>query len=181
MSWFTEPATSEKAELVALCSLSLSASLLPSCGLSLSQSLLPGNKLGGGISLTGWGVGVVAGPLFAGLLPCFCWEAFLSSSPTAVPVWASVSVLTPTPDPSCSPGPTPAPAMPPPSGCCMIKSSNDSSGLLSQASIPWVLGPPYHCCLCLASSLRALPWLPGCLSGSLSPKLSVFPSITAGC
>lgn len=116
-------------------------------------------------------------PIFPPMRPCIA--AFHFSSPTTVPVWAPVSVLTSTPDPSCPLGPSPAPAMPPPSGCCMIKSSNDSCGLLSQASIPWVLQPPYHYCLCLASCLHALPSLPGWLSGLLLPKLSVFPSNTA--
>lgn len=77
-------ATSEKAELEALCCLSLSASLLPSW--SFSQSLLPGYKLGGSTSLTGWGVEVVAGPVEEPvfLLTRLCVAAVLSGSPTAV-------------------------------------------------------------------------------------------------
>lgn len=137
----------------------------------LFLSLIFDNKLGGGTRLTGWGVGVVAGlratmPVFC--LP-FCRATFQTRSPTTVPVWAPVPNLTPS---FCThlapPGPTPAPAMPPAIGYCMIKSSKDSSGFLSRASIPWVPGPPYRSCLCLASRPRALP----CLLGLFSPKLS---------
>lgn len=174
MSWFTEPSPPVRKQW-RLCACFHCLPLSCPCTIPLFQSRLPRNKLGGGISLTEWGPGVATGPIIA--IPVFLPSA-------APPQWLcklqSLFWLQPT-DPSCSPGPTPAPAMPPPSGCRTIKSSSDSSELLSRASIPWVLGPPYRRCLCLASCLRALPWLPGWLSGLLSPKLSVCPFITAGC
>lgn len=93
-------ASSEEAELEALCRPPLSASLAPMHPLSLS--LLSGNKLGGGMSLSGWGGGVAAGPSVA--LACLLPDV----PPTQKP-HHSVSF---SPCSSCKPGPNLAPLAP---------------------------------------------------------------------
>ena len=77
-------------------------------------------------------------------------------SPTTVPLWYSVPVLTPTSDPSCSPGPSPAPATlhpPPPGRVLFDKVVQRQLGALISGLNPMSAG----------ASLSLLP-LPGLLS-----------------
>lgn len=93
------------------------------------QSLLPGNKLDTGISLTGVrsrGYGRTRHRLA-------CLFADVTPTTTTLPARASAAILTPNSGPVLVPLAHLQPQQcHPPSRCCMIKSSYDSSGLLSR-------------------------------------------------
>lgn len=171
MSWFTKLSLPVRKQNWSLCAEHCLAR--SSTHVILLFSVSPRrNKLGGGPSLTGCR-GVVAGPSVAS-------QPSYPEAPTRVAVWASVCVLAPTLNPSCSPGQTPAPAMPPPpSGCCKIKSSSDSSGLLSGLN-PMGAGPPYR--LCLASVSVPYPdclvdYLARCHQNFVCPPLPLLSAV----